>query len=69
MAMLNKFKKKHIIKIPKNIKVLYCDEKNIVTFIGQSLTKSLKLILILRQVQLWLQMFLHRVPLGKNSKV
>jgi large subunit ribosomal protein L6 len=43
MVMLNKFKKKHIIKIPKNIKVLYCDEKNIVTFIGQSLTKSLKL--------------------------
>jgi len=43
MIMLNKFKKKHIIKIPKNIKVLYCDEKNIVTFIGQFLTKSLKL--------------------------
>jgi large subunit ribosomal protein L6 len=43
MVMLNKFKKKHTIKLPKNIKVLYCDKKNIVTFIGQSLTKSLKL--------------------------
>ena len=41
--MLNKFKKKHTIKVPKNIKVLYCDKKNIVTFIGPSLTKSLKL--------------------------
>ena len=41
--MLNKFKKKHTIKVPKSVKVLYCDKKNIVTFIGQSLTKSLKL--------------------------
>lgn len=43
MVMLNKFKKKHTIKIPKNIKVLYCDKKNIVTFIGPALTKSIKL--------------------------
>lgn len=41
--MLNKFKKKYTVKVPKNIKVLYCDKKNIVTFIGPSLTKSLKL--------------------------
>lgn len=43
MFVSNKFKKKHTIKIPKNIKVLYCDKKNIVTFIGPSLTKSLAL--------------------------
>lgn len=39
----NKFKKKHTVKVPKNIKVLYCDKKNIVTFIGPSQVKSLKL--------------------------
>jgi large subunit ribosomal protein L6 len=41
--MLNKFKKKYTIKIPKNIIALYCDKKNIVTFVGPSLTKSVKL--------------------------
>ena len=39
----NKFKKKHTVKVPKNIKVLYCDKKNIVTFIGPTQVKSLKL--------------------------
>jgi len=39
----NKFKKKHTVKVPKNIKVLYCDKKNIVTLIGPSQVKSLKL--------------------------
>jgi large subunit ribosomal protein L6 len=38
-----KLKKKYTVKIPQNIKVLYCDEKNIVTFVGPSQTKSLKL--------------------------
>lgn len=39
----NKFKKKYTIKIPQNIKVLYCDKKNIMTFIGPFQKKSLKL--------------------------
>nr|YP_009495554.1 ribosomal protein L5 [Nitzschia sp. (in: diatoms)]AWQ64284.1 ribosomal protein L5 [Nitzschia sp. (in: diatoms)] len=43
MISSNKFKKKHTIKIPKSIKLLYCDKKNILTFIGSSQTKSLKL--------------------------
>lgn len=43
MLGFNKFKKKHTIKIPKNIKILYCDEKSIITFIGPFQTKSLKL--------------------------
>lgn len=37
------FKKKYYIKVPKNIKVLYCDKKNLITFIGLSVTKSLNL--------------------------
>jgi large subunit ribosomal protein L6 len=40
---MKNFKKKYSIKAPKNIKVIYCDEKNLITFIGPLLTKSLKL--------------------------
>ena len=43
MIVSTKLKKKYTVKVPKNIKVLYCDKKNIVTFIGPSLTKSLKI--------------------------
>lgn len=43
MTNLNKFKKKYTVKVPKSIKILYCDKKNIITFIGLSQTKSLKL--------------------------
>ena len=39
----NRFKKKYTIKVPKNIKIIYCDKKNIITFIGLSQRKSLKL--------------------------
>jgi large subunit ribosomal protein L6 len=40
---MKNFKKKYSIKVPKNIKVIYCNEKNLITFIGPLLTKSLKL--------------------------
>lgn len=43
MFISKKLKKKYIIKIPKNINIIYCDKKNIITFIGPSQTKSLKL--------------------------
>lgn len=43
MVRSNKFKKKHIIKVPQNIHVVYCNKKNIITFLGSSQTKSLKL--------------------------
>lgn len=43
MSLINKFKKKYVIKIPTNIETLYCDKKNIITFIGPFQTKSLKL--------------------------
>ena len=36
-------KKKYSVKIPKNIKILYCDKKNLITFIGPLSTKSLNL--------------------------
>jgi large subunit ribosomal protein L6 len=43
MSSFKKLKKKYIIKIPKNINIIYCDKKNIITFVGPLQTKSLKL--------------------------
>ena len=43
MSSLKKLKKKYTVKIPKNINIIYCDKKNIITFVGPSQTKSLKL--------------------------
>jgi large subunit ribosomal protein L6 len=40
---MENFKKKNSIKVPKNVQVVYCDQKNIITFVGPLLTKSLKL--------------------------
>lgn len=40
---MKNLKKKYSIKIPKNIQIIYCDKKNIITFAGPLLTKSLKL--------------------------
>jgi hypothetical protein len=40
---MKNLKKKYSIKIPKNIQIFYCDKKNIITFSGPLLTKSLKL--------------------------
>jgi large subunit ribosomal protein L6 len=40
---MKNLKKKSSLKIPKNIQILYCDKKNIITFVGPLLKKSLKL--------------------------
>jgi len=40
---MKNLKKKYSIKVPKNIKILYCDKKNLITFIGPLSTKSLNL--------------------------
>ena len=43
MSGFKKFKKKHTVKAPQNIRILYCDKKNMITFVGPFQTKSLKL--------------------------
>lgn len=43
MVNFSKFKKKNSIKVYQNIKVVYCNEKNIVIFIGPFQIKFLKL--------------------------
>ena len=40
---MKNLKKKYSIKVPKNVKILYCDKKNLITFIGPLSTKSLNL--------------------------
>ena len=40
---MKNFKKKYSVKIPNSIQVVYCDQKNIITFVGPLSTKSLKL--------------------------
>lgn len=40
---MENFKKKYSIKIPKNIQVIYCNKKDIITFAGPLSMKSLKL--------------------------
>ena len=43
MLNFKKFKKKYIVKVPKQIAVLHCDKKNIITFTGPFQKKSFKL--------------------------
>lgn len=69
--MLNskKLKKKYTVKIPKNINVIYCDEKNIITFVGPMQTKSLKLdvkIFLMPALQL---VIVSRLPVSNTSAV
>ena len=40
---MKNFKKKYSIKVPKNIQVIYCSQKNLITFVGPLVKKSLKL--------------------------
>jgi large subunit ribosomal protein L6 len=43
MLGLSKLKKKNTIKVPQNIQIIYCKDKNIITFIGPLQKKSLRL--------------------------
>ena len=43
MSNLKKLKKRYTVKLPKNISIIHCDKKNIITFLGPHQTKSIKL--------------------------
>ena len=43
MSVSKKLKKRYVIKIPKTIHIIYCDKKNLITFVGPLQIKSLKL--------------------------
>jgi large subunit ribosomal protein L6 len=67
---MKSLKKKYSIKVPKNIKVIYCDEKNLITFIGPLMTKSLKVsvkLLLLSSANL---IIVSPIPItGKKSAI
>lgn len=63
------FKKKNIIKIPKNIQVIYCNKKNTVTFVGSLSTKSLKLKIKLFLVASLNLLVVSQLPVKEKSKM
>lgn len=69
MFSSKKLKKKYTIKIPKNINIIYCDEKNLMTFVGPLLTKSLKLdvkVFLMPRLQL---LVVSQIPVLDTSAV
>jgi len=69
MSNLNKLKKRYTVKIPKNISIIYCDKKNIITFVGPLQTKSIKLnvkIFLIPESQL---IVVTQIPLSNISAV
>lgn len=62
-----KLKKRYTVKIPKNINIIYCDKKNIITFVGPLQTKSIKLnvkIFLIPESQL---VIVTQIPLSNVS--
>jgi large subunit ribosomal protein L6 len=66
---MKNFKKKYSIKVPKNIKILYCNKKNLITFIGPLLTKSLSLETKLLLIPSSNLIIVTRLLITKKSKV
>ena len=64
---MKNFKKKHSIKIPENIEILYCDKKNLITFIGPLSTKSLDLKTKLILIPLLNSIIITRQFIGNKS--
>lgn len=64
---MKNFKKKYSIKIPKNIQIIYCDKKNIITFVGPLLTKSLKLKIKIFLIPSSNLIVVSQIPTGEKS--
>jgi large subunit ribosomal protein L6 len=60
-------KKKYIVKIPKEITTLYCEEKQIITFIGPIKQKSLKLEVKILLISHNNQIHVSNSPINKTS--
>lgn len=68
MFISNKLKKKYTVKVPKNVNVIHCNKKNIITFIGPLQTKSLKLkvkVFLVPSVNL---IVVTNIPVSDSSK-
>ena len=62
-------KKKYSVKIPKNIKVVYCDKKNLITFIGPLSVKSLNLKIKLVMIPVSNLIVVTSLPIDQKSIV
>merc|ERR1712176_237593 len=60
-------RKKYSIKVPQNIQILYCDKKNLITFIGPLTTKSLKLKVKLLLISSTNLLVVTSLPVGDKS--
>jgi len=66
---MKNLKKKYSIKIPKDIKIIYSDKKNLIIFIGSLFTKSLNLKVKLFLIPLSNSIVVTNLPITKKSKV
>jgi large subunit ribosomal protein L6 len=66
---MKNYKKKYSIKIPKNIQVIYCDEKNVITFVGPLHTKSLRLSIKLFLISPSNLIIASKIPTGGKSAI
>ena len=57
-----KLKKKYLIKVPRNIFVTYCDEKNLILISGPFFTRFLKL-----RIKIFLELSLNSILIGQVS--
>lgn len=63
------FSKKFTIKIPKNITILYCDEKKILTFLTKTKKKSLKLMVKIFFIKSLNLITVTDIPINSTSVV
>ena len=64
---MKSLKKKYSIKIPKNVQVFYCDKKNIITFKGPLLTKSLRLKIKIFLISMSDLIVVSQIPIEDNN--
>lgn len=63
---MKNFKKRNFIIVPKNVQVIYCNQKNILTFIGPLLIKSIKLKIKLLLIFSLNSVIVTQIPLKKK---
>lgn len=69
MLLSNKLKKKYIVKVPQNINVVYCDKKNMITFLKSSQKRSLKLKVKIFLVHSSNSIVVSSIPVFGNSMI
>ena len=62
-------KKKYIVKIPQNIRVVYCAKKNIITFIGSFQKRSLRLNVKVFLIPSSNLIIVSEIPVGGQSSI